>query len=116
MCFDFRRARSHPLGPTITSRIPGRFAMYTPEEAHVKVLTCSLRVLQFFPNPPDVYFLPAFSINDWWTTNCLNRAGQHKRRPNEIPRRECFDHENQKPEPKYVDSVVGVLWDRYAPR
>jgi hypothetical protein len=39
MCFDFRRARSHPLGPTITSRIPGRFAMYTPEEGHVKVLT-----------------------------------------------------------------------------
>jgi len=47
MCFDFRRARSHPLGPTITSRIPGRIAMYTPEEAHVKVLTCYLRVLQF---------------------------------------------------------------------
>ena len=39
MCFDFRRARSHPLGPTITSRLPGRFAMYTPEEVHVKVLT-----------------------------------------------------------------------------
>jgi len=29
--FDFRRARSHPLGPTITSRLPGRFAMYTAE-------------------------------------------------------------------------------------
>ena len=23
MCFDFRRARSHPLGPTITSRLTG---------------------------------------------------------------------------------------------
>lgn len=48
MCFDFRRARSHPLGPTITSRLPGRFAMYTPEEVHVKVLTCHLRVFKFF--------------------------------------------------------------------
>jgi len=41
MCFDFRRARSHPLGPTLTSRLPGRFAMYTSEEAHVKVPTYS---------------------------------------------------------------------------
>jgi hypothetical protein len=48
MCFDFRRARSHPLGPTITSRIPGRFAMYTPEEAHVKVLTCPHACFNFF--------------------------------------------------------------------
>jgi len=23
MCFDFRRARSHPFGPTITSRLTG---------------------------------------------------------------------------------------------
>jgi hypothetical protein len=37
MCFDFRRARSHPLGPTITSRLPGRFAMYTSKEVRVKV-------------------------------------------------------------------------------
>ena len=44
MCFDFRRARSHPLGPTITSRLPGRFAMYTAEEARVKVLTCHIRL------------------------------------------------------------------------
>jgi hypothetical protein len=39
MCFDFRRARSHPLGPTLTSRLPGRLAMYTPKEVPVKVLT-----------------------------------------------------------------------------
>ncbi len=32
MCFDFRRARSHPLAPTITSRLPGRLAMYTLNE------------------------------------------------------------------------------------
>jgi hypothetical protein len=46
MCFDFRRARSHPLGPTITiSRLPGRFAMYTAAGAHVKVLTaCDRRI------------------------------------------------------------------------
>jgi hypothetical protein len=44
MCFDFRRARSHPLGPTITCRLPGRLAMYTPEEVHVKVLPTSTQV------------------------------------------------------------------------
>ena len=38
MCFDFRRARSHPLGPTITSRLPGRIEMYTWVKARVKVL------------------------------------------------------------------------------
>ncbi len=38
MCFDFRRARTHPLGPTITSRLPGKSEMYTSEQAHVKVL------------------------------------------------------------------------------
>jgi len=47
MCFDFRRARSHPLGPTITSRLPGRFAMYTSEEVHVKVLTYPMAMLAF---------------------------------------------------------------------
>ena len=36
--FDFRRARSHPLGPTITSRLPGRIEMYTWVKARVKVL------------------------------------------------------------------------------
>ena len=36
--FDFRRARSHPLGPTITSRLPGRIEMYTSVKARVKVL------------------------------------------------------------------------------
>ena len=50
MCFDFRRARSHPLGPTITSRLPGRFAMYTPKEVHVKVLTCPIRMHTFSKN------------------------------------------------------------------
>jgi hypothetical protein len=40
MCFDFRRARSHPLGSDITSHLPGRFAMYTSGEARVKVLNC----------------------------------------------------------------------------
>lgn len=39
MCFDFRRARSHPLGPTITSRLPGRIEMYTSVKARVKVLS-----------------------------------------------------------------------------
>ena len=38
ICFDFRRARSHPLGPTITSRLPGRIEMYTSVKARVKVL------------------------------------------------------------------------------
>jgi hypothetical protein len=36
--FDFRRARSHPLGPTITIRLPGRIEMYTSVKARVKVL------------------------------------------------------------------------------
>jgi hypothetical protein len=31
MCFDFRRARSHPLDPTIIAALPGRGGMYTPE-------------------------------------------------------------------------------------
>jgi hypothetical protein len=31
-------ARSHPLAPTITSRLPGRPEMYTAEQAHVKAL------------------------------------------------------------------------------
>ncbi len=39
MCFDFRRARSHPLSPTVTSHLPGRLAIYTSKEARVKVLT-----------------------------------------------------------------------------
>ncbi|MDQ2921340.1 MAG: hypothetical protein M3R52_07000 [Acidobacteriota bacterium] len=47
MCFDFRRARSHPLGPTITSRLPGRFAMYTSKEVRVKVMTYPIPVIRF---------------------------------------------------------------------
>ena len=53
MCFDFRRARSHPLGPTLTSRLPGRFAMYTSKEVHVKV-----RTFPFMDAHP-------FNINSW---------------------------------------------------
>jgi hypothetical protein len=31
MCFDFRRARSHPLGPdNHLAALPGRWALYTP--------------------------------------------------------------------------------------
>jgi hypothetical protein len=48
MCFDFRRARSHPLGPTITSRLPGRFAMYTPKEVRVKVADLPDAGIQLF--------------------------------------------------------------------
>ncbi len=114
MCFDFRRARSHPLGPTITSRLPGRFAMYTSEEVHVKVLTYPIPMHTFFKKT-DGYFLPVSAIIDSWRTSYLNRAEQHKHQPNEIPRRACFDRENRKPEPKYVDWVVGALWDQCAP-
>ena len=46
--FDFRRARSHPLGPTITSRLPGRIEMYTWVKARVKVLIVLLAAHKSF--------------------------------------------------------------------
>ena len=39
MCFDFRAPVVTRLVRQITSRSPGRLAMYTPKEARVKVLT-----------------------------------------------------------------------------
>ncbi len=106
MCFDFRRARSHPLGPTITSRLPGRFAMYTPKEVHVKVLTlpdtgAHLSQIKLLAASQAV---PA--IIDSWRISYLNRAEQHKHQPNEIPRRACFDRANLRREPKSFDWVV----------
>ena len=38
MCFDFRRARSHPLGSDNHQHLPGRVEMYTSGEGRVKVL------------------------------------------------------------------------------
>jgi hypothetical protein len=38
LCVSISDARSHPLAPTLTSRLPGRPAMYTAARAHVKVL------------------------------------------------------------------------------
>jgi hypothetical protein len=68
MCFDFRRARSHPLGPTITSRIPGRFAMYTPEEGHVKVLNRPIRAHTFRKQTN----VPIRSGNQWLVEDKLS--------------------------------------------
>jgi hypothetical protein len=42
MCFDFRAPVVTRLVRQITSRSPGRLAMYTPKEARVKVLTYPL--------------------------------------------------------------------------
>lgn len=39
LCVSISDARSHPLAPTVTSRSPGRPAMYTAERARVKVVT-----------------------------------------------------------------------------
>jgi hypothetical protein len=38
LCVSISDARSHPLAPTLTSRLPGRPEMYTAEGAHVKAL------------------------------------------------------------------------------
>ena len=102
MCFDFRRARSHPLGPTITSRIPGRFAMYTPKEVHVKVTDLPDAGVLLFSRYPDGGLLLTFAITEWWQRFHLDRAEQRKHQPNVIPRRECFDRANRKPGPRYV--------------
>lgn len=54
MCFDFRRARSHPLAPTSHRPLyPGRSAMYTAEEGDVKATKRRLR------DQPQTYWLSA---------------------------------------------------------
>ena len=115
MCFDFRRARSHPLGPTITSRLPGRFAMYTPKEVHVKVADLPDEGYNYFRITAGSFLL-VFAITDWWLRRRLNRAAPRKHRRNEIPRRGCSDRVNRKRVPKYVGSVVDVPLDQYAPK
>jgi len=47
MCFDYRPAVVTPLDPTNTRRLlPGRAAMYTPVQAHVKQSRRAIRRLR----------------------------------------------------------------------
>ena len=109
--FDFRHARSHPLGPTITSRLPGRLEMYTWQLAGVKVLTLFVTAHKSFT----LKFLCAGRINGWRPTHYLSLAGRHKHPLSENQRKEYCDLANQKPAPKSVGWAAGFLGDQCAP-